>query len=233
MGTQRVAASTVGESLCEGHVGTLSRAMGTQRGAAARPHSRHGADGRDGSGFGAGVPAVTSPPARRCRATEARGPDVKARWPPARPAAWRRQGRGQAAGSAEMVRAGDGRGDGGRGDAGPPRPGPAGGAGAGPRAQAAPRAVVLRGDGRERGAGVRRVPPPPSPLRCPERREPRGRRREGLRELTPPHRLWGLCGVTAGCPAGLHPKPASQTRTSQSEHLNLHSAKLRLQNLHL
>ncbi|XP_040536032.1 protein mono-ADP-ribosyltransferase PARP6 isoform X3 [Gallus gallus] len=76
--------------------------MGTQRGAAARPHSRHGADGRDGSGFGAGVPAVTSPPARRCRATEARGPDVKARWPPARPAAWRRQGRGQAAGSAEM-----------------------------------------------------------------------------------------------------------------------------------
>ena len=161
MGTQRVAASTVGESLCEGHVGTLIRAMGTQRGAAARPHSRHGADGRDGSGFEAGVPAVTSPPARRCRATEARGPDVKARWPPARPAAWRRQGRGQAAGSAEMVRAGDGRGDGGRGDAGPPRPGPAGGAGAGPRAQAAPRAVVLRGDGRERGAGVRRVPPPP------------------------------------------------------------------------
>ncbi|XP_040562508.1 protein mono-ADP-ribosyltransferase PARP6 isoform X7 [Gallus gallus] len=76
--------------------------MGTQRGAAARPHSRHGADGRDGSGFEAGVPAVTSPPARRCRATEARGPDVKARWPPARPAAWRRQGRGQAAGSAEM-----------------------------------------------------------------------------------------------------------------------------------
>ncbi|XP_031472094.1 protein mono-ADP-ribosyltransferase PARP6 isoform X5 [Phasianus colchicus] len=61
-----------------------------------RPRSRRG------SGLGAGVPAVTSPPGRRCRATEARGPDVKARWPPARPAAWRRQGRGQAAGSAEM-----------------------------------------------------------------------------------------------------------------------------------
>ncbi|XP_015727852.1 protein mono-ADP-ribosyltransferase PARP6 isoform X6 [Coturnix japonica] len=106
--TRHVAVSSMGETVLRTSGDTERSPRGPDvglQGTAARRHSPAplGARrGRDGSGFGAGVPAVTSPPGRRCRATEARGPDVKARWPPARPAAWRRHGRGQAAGSAEM-----------------------------------------------------------------------------------------------------------------------------------